>query len=287
MLTLAIVTIIILSFAWILILPKYPKHKDNKNALATAPQVESTQASQTAQIANSSPSPSPSPEVLSGYCLQVPILMYHHIQPTAETKEKGQTALSVDNGTFDSQMAYLKSALYTTITLEQLAQALTSHGKVPGKSVVVTLDDGYQDQYTYAFPIAQKYGIKLNLFIATGLINNSDYMNWDQLKQMVQSGTAVTYDHTWSHTNLSVSSVDKIKYEITTAKTQLKEYLGQNAPIFAYPYGSETNTVISILRENGFTAAASTIPGTTQCDSFIMSLHRTRIGGSSLRAYGL
>ena len=68
-------------------------------------------------------SPSPSPKTqetisYSGYCLNVPILMYHHIQPQNIAKEKWQTNFTVDNGTFDSQMTYLLNSGYTTISLE-------------------------------------------------------------------------------------------------------------------------------------------------------------------------
>jgi hypothetical protein len=49
----------------------------------------------------------PTPAPLLGFCLKVPVLMYHHIQPEATAKELGQTSLTVDNGIFDQQMSYL------------------------------------------------------------------------------------------------------------------------------------------------------------------------------------
>src|SRR5579872_4349543 len=58
--------------------------------------------------ASSSASPKPSPIPLSGYCINVPILMYHHIQPMDIAKQTGQQSLTVDNVAFDSQMAYIK-----------------------------------------------------------------------------------------------------------------------------------------------------------------------------------
>ena len=280
-----VIVTIVLSFAWIVTLSKYLEHKHDKNAIAITSGTSPAPASEEAKPASPSPSPSPSPEVFTGFCLNVPILMYHHIQPMADAKTKGQGGLSVDTGTFDSQMAYLKSTGYNSITMQQLAQALIGHQTL-AKSVVVTLDDGYKDQFTNAFPIAQKHGIKLNMFIATGLLNNSDYMSWDDLRQIVGAGN-VAYDHTWSHANLGAASLDKIKYEITTGKNQLSQFVGQNGPIFAFPYGAENSAAVTVLRENGFIAATSTIPGTTQCDSFLMSLRRTRVGGSSLSAYGL
>lgn len=233
-----------------------------------------------------SPSASPTP-VYTGFCLHVPVLMYHHVMPLNEAKEKGNGSLTVDNKTFESQMSYLNSSGYTSITALKLAEALINKQALPGKSVVVTIDDGYDDIKTYAYPIAQKYRITLNLMISTGLINNPNYLTWDQIKEMLGSGLVEIYNHTWSHYNLSGASKEKITEEIMLAQKQIKEYSGKTVNIFSYPYGSENNSVYEVLRTNNFVAGFSTIPGSIQCDSFILGLHRTRVGNGSLSSYGL
>ena len=278
----ATIIIALISLTWILLLPSYLEHLYPKTALANSNTSIAGDATSEANL--TSPSPSPSPEVYTGFCLNVPILMYHHIQPAAIAKQKDQIALSVDSGTFESQMAYLNSAGYTTISTSQLAQALINHGQVPGKSVVVTIDDGYGDFYNFALPIVQKYHIHVDLLIPTGLLNNPDYMNWDQLKAAISSGLITIVNHTHSHTNLGAADASKISFEVLTAKKQLAD-IGQNPNIFGYPYGVVSG--VKFLQDNGFVAALSTIPGQTQCDSFMMSLHRTRVGGSQLKAYGL
>lgn len=234
-----------------------------------------------------SPFPSPVPVVFSGFCLNVPVIFYHHIQPIVEAKAQGHAPLTVDSGIFDSQMAYLVSRGYTTISADQLAAALLGHQGLPGKSIVVSIDDGYADMFTYAYPIIQKYGITVNLAIPTGLLNNPGYMNWDNLRQMTGSGKVFAYNHTWSHANLAGSSKEKAQYEVSTAKKQLAENLGRSSNVFFYPYGNENNEAVEILKANGYSAGFTTIGGTTQCDSFMMSLHRTRIGNSPLSSYGL
>ena len=221
------------------------------------------------------------------FCLNVPVLMYHHIQPEALASEKGQTSLTVDSGIFDQQMAYLVSRGYTSISANQLANALRTHSNLPGKPIVITMDDGYKDNFTYAFPVIQKYGLIANIMIPTGLLENEDFLSWNDLKTMVDSGRFNAYDHTWSHASLGGASDDKVQAEVMTAKTQLEEHLGRPINIFAYPYGSESPRVAQIIAQDGFTAAFSTIAGKTQCESFIMALHRTRIGNSSLSSYGI
>jgi len=131
-----------------------------------------------------------------GYCLNVPILMYHHIQPQSVAAELGQVSLNVDNGVFDQQMAYLASQGYSAISAEQLVNALRTRSGVPAKSIVLTFDDGYKDIATYAFPILQKYNLVGNLMIPTGLMENNGYLSWGDLRGMVGSGLAFAYPHT-------------------------------------------------------------------------------------------
>jgi len=173
------------------------------------------------------------------YCVNVPVLMYHHIQPGSLAEEKGQAALTVDSGVFDQQMAYLVSQGYTTISADQLANDLKNRSGLPAKPIVITMDDGYKDNFTYAFPVIQKYGLTANIMVATGLMENPDWLSWSDLKTMVDSGKFYAYNHTWSHVPLASTSEDKIQSEIMTAKKQLDDHLGKSGNVFTYPYGSQ------------------------------------------------
>lgn len=222
----------------------------------------------------------------AGFCLSVPVLLYHHIEPIEQAKTEGHSALTVDVNIFDSQMKYLKDKGYRSISAEDLVNAIVSHKSV-GKAAVVTLDDGYKDAYDFAYPVAKKYGIVLNLMIPTGLLNNSNYMSWDNLREMVNSGMVNAYDHTWSHYSLPNGNVQKIEMEVMTAKNQLEQNLGKKVNIFSYPYGSNDQKTVNILQKNGFIGAFSTIPSFYQCESYIYALRRNRIGNASLSSYGL
>jgi len=249
-----------------------------KLAEATSKQVENSQT-KLSKAENNQTKP-------AGFCLNVPILMYHHIQPQSIAAQKWQTALNVDTTVFESQMAYLINSGYQTISLDQLVQALENQQKL-NKVAVLTFDDGYRDFYTYAFTIFKKYNLRANLFISTGLVENEDYLTWDQLKEMYSSGLVSAYNHTWSHANLALASQVKMGSEIQTAQRQLADNLGTSPKIFAYPYGQINQNIINYLSQNGFLAAVSTIQGKNQRKSNIFSLQRIRIGNSHLRSYGL
>ncbi len=280
---LLILSIIIIT---VLLLPKLPVSPRKPASVSLPGQVESTSSAATDEQNPSQKSLEVQAANVSGYCLNVPVLLYHHIEPMAQAKQEGHAWLTVDPATFDQQMSYLASKGYTSISADTLAQALITHQNLP-KSVVLTFDDGYQDFYTYAYPVISKYNLTANLAIPTGLMNNPGYLNWDQLKQMVASGKVFAYDHTWSHSSLPKDSQEKAQFEILTAKKQLEQNLGRPVNIFVYPYGSENGNTINLLRSDGFIAAFSTVSGFTQCNSFIMSLHRNRIGNSPLSSFGL
>lgn len=248
---------------------------------------DSPERSELSASTKASPAPSiPSPTVENDFCIDVPVLLYHHIEPLAQAQAEGHAQLTVDSVIFDEQMSYLTSHGYHTIPADQLVSAMLSRQQLPEKSVVVTWDDGYTDWYTYAYPIVKKYNVIANLMIPSGLIANPDYLTWVQLKEMSSSSNIRVYNHTWSHASLGDATREKIESEITTSQNQLQSQLGIKINIFTYPYGSFSPLAIQVLRENGFIAAFSTIGGTEQCNSFIMALHRTHIGNAPLSAYG-
>lgn len=257
-----------------------------KNIVKATSKPTPSMAPTTAPTPTPVPTPTPTP-IPTGYCLNVPVLFYHHIQPQADAVANKQTSVSTDINYFEQQLAYLNDNKYVSISALDLVNALKNHAGLPGKSVVVTIDDGYSDVYTNVFPLIKRYTIRVSLLIPSGLIGNAGYLTWDQLNDMKNSGLVYLIDHSWSHYSLPAGSTEKIKYEVETAKSQIEQYTGQKVELFGYPYGVFDNRTIQVLNEDGFLGAFTTLPGAYQCDSFIMALHRTRIGNSSLSYYGL
>jgi peptidoglycan/xylan/chitin deacetylase (PgdA/CDA1 family) len=185
-------------------------------------------------------------------------------------------------------MAYLSTNGYTPIWANDLIDALRKHTGLPGKPVMVTMDDGYADNDIYALPILRKYNIKANLMLSSGLVgSNQDMLTWGQVDDMKNSGLIYFTNHTWSHYPIASGPQSKIESEIDIAQTEIQEHTGQTVNIFTYPYGSFNSNAIQMLQRKGYKGAYSTISGAYQCDSFIMALHRYRIGNGSLASYGI
>lgn len=226
--------------------------------------------------------PTPRP---AGPCVDLPVLMYHHIQEDAVAKAGGYSGLTVTPETFQKQLAYLNGKGYNSISIAALIAFFDSGTSLPKKPVMLTFDDGYDDFATYAVPLLSQYNIKAAMFLPTGLVENSGYLKWSTISSL--SGQGIYFgNHTWSHRSMGANLATD-KNEITTAETQLKDHgLNQNK-VFVYPYGTISSSAIGFLRDSGYALAFTTIHGRLLCRGARLTLPRLRIGNTSLSAYGL
>lgn len=233
------------------------------------------------------PSPSPTPYPPAGWtCTTLPILMYHHIEPEALAKQLGHASLTVDDHIFETQMAYLQNRGYTPMYLRDLADWFDHQSALPTKPVIITVDDGYDDFYTYALPILKQFNFKSELFVPTGLLENPGYLSWGQVIESSHSQVDIAH-HTWSHKNVAQSTSADFAQEIDLPTQQLKDHGFGPVDIFAYPYGTHNGIIESYLQKEGFRIAVTTLPGKIQCKEDRLALHRTRIGNAPLSSYGL
>jgi peptidoglycan/xylan/chitin deacetylase (PgdA/CDA1 family) len=247
-----------------------------------------------APIPTSTPVPTPTPtpkpltfaemNALYGPCVYLPTLMYHHVQDMDVARGKNQQNLTVPTETFRQQMQDLKDRGYQTASIVQLASFFDEGVAIPKKSILLTFDDAYEDVYLNAFPILKEFGFKATVFTPTGLVNNYDYLNWNQVSEMAVYGITFA-NHTWSHKNVKTDK-STLEMEIATADTQLSER-GYNSPkSFAYPYGLESAQAIKLLQDLNYRLAFSTRAGGTLCKKQRFDLPRIRIGGGNIFNYG-
>ena len=108
------------------------------------------------------------------------ILTYHRIGPNNNTWQYPPTSTS----DFEKQMKYLKKT-NKIISLNRLAEIIQEGKPLKEKIAVVTLDDGYKDNYMYAFPILKKYNIPATIFLVTGHIDTSNLFWFDKVKYLI------------------------------------------------------------------------------------------------------
>ncbi len=207
---------------------------------------------------------------LSHYYM-TPIIMYHHIDDRAQ-----QWKLSVSPTSFEKQMRYFKDHHYYVMSLEDYINHLKKGDAVPRKSVIITFDDGYKNNYTNALPILKKYNFPATFFIQVDGIGRDDYMTREQVQDLLDNGFTIG-SHTVHHGFLPNLNTDEKIAEITTSKALLENMLGVDINLFSYPGGGFDSESRDITIAAGYTGAVATHPGPNYPNKDPYALKRIRI----------
>lgn len=153
--------------------------------------------------------------------------------------------------------------------------------------ILLTFDDGFNNNYTNVYPVLKKYKIPGLFFVSTqhiidqknwlGFIqksNNHKYLKKDlskenksefydgiskkNLKTMASDHLITIGSHTISHPKLTTLSSKKVSFELEKSKTFLEELTGESIYAFAYPFGNYDKRVISLVKEAGYKFAFGT-----------------------------
>ena len=223
------------------------------------------------------------------YAHCVPVLMYHHVSPA-----KDMITTSPEN--FERQIAGLAKNGYRALSTEEFAGFLA--GKpVPAKSVLITFDDGYLDNWVYAHPVLKKYNMLATMFIVTGLIGdgsprpvagdaqalpemishkrgkamiaagNTDpvMVRWSEVHAMRQAGTFEFHSHTDTHTRWDLTCATreeclaKMKLELERSRERLQQQFGTVSEHFCWPQGYFATDYVELAQEAGFRYLYTTI----------------------------
>lgn len=171
------------------------------------------------------------------------ILTYHCI---GYEKNNG---LKVPEQQFKQQMKYIKDNGYTTISLDELYKFMLENKPVPQKSVVITFDDGYVDNYQYAYPILKEFNLKATVFVIPKTIDKRNgYMTSNQLKELQSNGIDIQ-SHTLDHEELTTLSYEKQLNTLKESKKILENLLGKKVNYIAYPYAKYNDNTIKAAKD--------------------------------------
>lgn len=208
------------------------------------------------------PKPLPTPFESYSWTLEVPILMYHYISIPPEGADKYRMDLSVSPDNFREQMQYLFDNGYKTVSLYDLSLAITNKSQLPERPVIITIDDGYRDNYENAFPILREMGFNASFFVATEFIDREDpnYMTWPMIEEMASAGMSFE-PHSKTHPDLTEHDRDFIIWEVLGSRETLQAHIGYRPNYFAYPSGRFNEEVLEIMAELDFWGAVTTEAG--------------------------
>lgn len=244
------------------------------------------------------------------------VLMYHHIvtdEDYATNKYAGNNAV-ISVSQFREEMEYLSNNGYTTFLMSEVAGIMYNSLPFPTKSVIITFDDGYASNYTYAYPILKEYNLKATVAAVVSssetasqdgdVLQNIPHLTFAQMREMQDSGLIEFGSHSYDgHGLISTNNYggtgkyfvsrqylssegrvetedeykDRISQDLRYSKYVLETELDNNVIYFAYPYGVSDANVQSALKQNGFLMATTTVKGSIKNSSNALKLNRRNV----------
>ena len=214
----------------------------------------------------------------------VPVFMYHHVSPHKSDM------VTVTPDVFEAQMRFLAEAGYKTLSADELVEFAGGNLVIKEKAVAITFDDGYIDNYVYAFPVLKKYNIKATIFLVTDWVERSSefgvrslelktkklpnhneckrfinegkisevIMNWDMVKEMQESGLVSFYSHTTTHRKCAELSDAELMRELQDSRRIIEQRLNKPSPYLCWPKGSYNSGAIETAKGAGYKALFTT-----------------------------
>ncbi len=219
----------------------------------------------------------------------VNVLCYHRFEP-----KNARDAFAITPETLKKQMQYLKDNGYNVITMKTFLDYIDGKGEIPDRAVLLTIDDGYKNIYTKAFPILQEFGYKPVLYIYQ-VFSGKSALSPNEVREMMKAGFDIGC-HSNTHTLMPGKKRDEfendsdyikwLKSEIVEPKSYLEKLYGVKVETYAYPYGAYSMPILDIIKKAGYKAAFSVVASWDAKDTNRFAFKRTMIlQGMSMKQF--
>lgn len=216
------------------------------------------------------------------------VLEYHNF-----TKNASQAAdYTMTVSALRRDLDFLRDNGYTTVLPRELAAGQLDDGSpLPQKAVLLTFDDGYESNYTLAFPILREYGAKAAISLITSRIDEraDGFLTWDECREMAKSGLVEFASHTNDcHIRPDAPGIERksgedeetyisrISADLQTSITRIELEIGQNVTTFTYPLGKMELWAEPFLQQH-FAVTLSGVYGTARYGDSLYHLPRYNI----------
>lgn len=208
----------------------------------------------------------------------VPVLMYHSFQ-----EEKAGSTPYVTPEVFRKQVEFFVNNGYNIVGPDKVIAYMTKKEKMPGKTVAITIDDGYYSFYEKGYPILKEYKITAILFMPTDRIGLPGYVGWKELREMSDSGLIAIGSHTMSHPWLPTISVDEKKMydELALSKDILEKGIGKKVDYICYPNGAFNDLIKESAKKYGYKGAFTTNPAKRSAIGDIYAIRRLKMSSDT------
>lgn len=197
---------------------------------------------------------------------KMPILTYHYFQT-----EPSKNYAVVTGEEFEAMIVKMKSLGYNFIDTRDLKEAIYNTGELPEKAAMISIDDGYRNNYDIAFPILKKHNVKATIFVVGSYMGKEDrFLTWDMIKEMSDSGLVDIESHTYdmhSYQEETDKKVPKMAYKYSYESDEdyleritddliknnllIEKYTGKKPVAISYPGGFWNETIQKACVEAG------------------------------------
>lgn len=213
---------------------------------------------------------------------EVPVLCYHKVVKQALTQSKFNVYITTDK--LSQQLRSLKSRGFDFLTFKDIAA-----GVVVKKPVILTFDDGYEDNYLNLLPLLEQYRAKAVIYCLGDREIDSNIwdqklgepkaklMDDEQIKQCHRSGLVEIASHGLKHQHLPKLSEAEARQELEKSKQNLEAIIDDTIISFAYPYGDYGKREQSLSYEAGYSFAIGTVNGPLNITDDYYGIRRIQI----------
>jgi len=184
----------------------------------------------------------------------IPVLYYHSVRESADNE------VTITPNMLRTQLKYIKDEGYKALTINELKDYILNNSPIPNKSIVITFDDGYMDNYSCAFPILKDLNMIATIFCITSELDGSYYLSKDAIVEMSNYGIDIQ-SHTVNHPKLDKITYDEQLIELINSKKTLESITGKKVDSIAYPFGNFNDDSIRAAKDAGYTLGFTTKRG--------------------------
>ena len=202
--------------------------------------------------------------------IRLPVIMYHSIYTDTPTE------YTVSPRQVESDLQWLKSNGYNTVTAEQVIAYTQNRGNLPENPVMITLDDGFYNNLSVLVPLLEKYDMTAVVSVVGSYIDNDaikdphnpkySYLTWEDIEKLVKSDRIEIGNHTYNMHSLYDGRIgcsrnnDESEEEYRKAisedfqrlQREIRENIGFYPVVFTYPFGSVSRESLPVIRDSGF-----------------------------------
>ncbi|MBS1861666.1 MAG: polysaccharide deacetylase family protein [Actinobacteria bacterium] len=179
----------------------------------------------------------------------VPILVYHALGEAPPTEE--YPGLYVSEPEFEEEMVWLHRQGYEAVTLDRAEAAWYHGGTLPTKPIVITFDNGYPAQVTFAPQVLSRYGWPGVLFEIT-----EEHLRPSEIRPVIKLGWEVD-SHSATHPNLTELSGSELEYQVAASRRYLRRKFHVPSDNFCYPSSEYDAATIAAVKEAGYVGAVT------------------------------